>query len=53
MEARRVVKGTVGEMLSAYWTMGEKWPAIREAMLRGSGIPRNEFVGGNQSHPRR
>jgi 5,10-methylenetetrahydromethanopterin reductase len=43
-EARRVVKGTVGEMLSAYWTMGEKWPATREAMLRGSGIEESEFV---------
>jgi hypothetical protein len=31
-------------MLSAYWAMGEKWPAIREAMLRGSGIPEAEFV---------
>jgi 5,10-methylenetetrahydromethanopterin reductase len=43
-EARDVVKATVGEMLSAYWTMGEKWPAVRDAMLRGSGIPEPEFV---------
>jgi 5,10-methylenetetrahydromethanopterin reductase len=43
-EARQIVKGTVGEMLSAYWTMGEKWPATREAMLRGSGIPEAEFI---------
>jgi 5,10-methylenetetrahydromethanopterin reductase len=43
-EARQAVKGTVGEMLSAYWAMGEKWPVIREAMLRGSGIPEHEFV---------
>ncbi len=42
-EARRVVKGTIGEMLSAYWTMGENWPAIREAMMRGSGIPKEQF----------
>jgi 5,10-methylenetetrahydromethanopterin reductase len=44
-EARQVVKATVGEMLSAYWAMGEKWPAVREAMLRGSGIPEVEFAG--------
>lgn len=43
-EARQTVKATLGEMLSAYWTMGEKWPATREAMLRGSGIPQEEFV---------
>jgi 5,10-methylenetetrahydromethanopterin reductase len=43
-EARQVVKATLGEMLSAYWTMGEKWPAIREAMLRGSGIAEDQFV---------
>jgi 5,10-methylenetetrahydromethanopterin reductase len=43
-EARQLVKSTVGAMLSAYWAMGEKWPAIREAMLRGSGIPEAEFV---------
>ena len=44
VEARQIVKSTIGEMLSAYWAMGEKWPATREAMLRGSGIPENEFV---------
>jgi 5,10-methylenetetrahydromethanopterin reductase len=44
-EARQVVKATVGEMLSAYWAMGEKWPAVRDAMLRGSGIPEVELAG--------
>jgi 5,10-methylenetetrahydromethanopterin reductase len=43
-EARQIVKATLGDMLSAYWAMGEKWPAIRVAMLRGSGIPEEEFV---------
>lgn len=43
-EARRIVKATLAEMLSAYWSMGEKWPAVREAMLRGSDIPEEEFV---------
>jgi 5,10-methylenetetrahydromethanopterin reductase len=43
-EAHRVVKGTLGEMLGAYWTLYEKWPAVREAILCGSGIPEAEFV---------
>ena len=43
-EARAVVKPTIGEMLSAYWTMSERWPAIRQAMVKGSGIPEEEFV---------
>jgi 5,10-methylenetetrahydromethanopterin reductase len=43
-EARAVVKGTVGEMLSAYWTMSERWPAIRQAMVSESGILESEFI---------
>jgi 5,10-methylenetetrahydromethanopterin reductase len=43
-EARQTVKATVGEMLSTYWAMGEKWPAIQQAMLQGSGIAESEFV---------
>lgn len=44
VEARQAVKGTIAHMLSAYWKMGETSPAIREAMLRGSGISEQEFV---------
>ena len=43
-DARQTVKTTIGEMLSAYWAMGEKWPAIRQAMLQGSGIAEHELV---------
>jgi 5,10-methylenetetrahydromethanopterin reductase len=43
-EARQTVKRTVAELLSAYWAMGEKWPAIRQAILRGSGIAEEELV---------
>jgi 5,10-methylenetetrahydromethanopterin reductase len=43
-EARAVVKATVGEMLSAYWAMSKRWPAIRQAMVNGSGIPEQDFV---------
>jgi 5,10-methylenetetrahydromethanopterin reductase len=43
-EARQAIKATIAEMLSAYWAMGEKWPAVRAAMLRGSGIPDDEFA---------
>jgi 5,10-methylenetetrahydromethanopterin reductase len=43
-EARMLVKNVIGELLSAYWAMGEKWPAIRAAMLRGSAISEDEFA---------
>jgi len=43
-EARRMVRATIGEMLSAYWRMGSNWPAIRDAMVRESGIPVEEFA---------
>lgn len=43
-EARAIVKGTVGEMLSAYWTMSERWPAVRQAIVNGNDIPEDEFV---------
>jgi hypothetical protein len=38
------VKATIGELISAYWAMGEKSPAIQQAMLQGSGIPEDEIV---------
>lgn len=44
IEARQTVKTTIVELLSAYWAMGEKWPAIREAMLCASGISGDELV---------
>jgi len=43
-EARRMVRTTIGEMLGAYWRMGANWPAIRDAMVRESGIPPEEFA---------
>ena len=43
-EARRIVRATIGDMLSAYWGMGQQWPAVREAMVRESGIPVTEFA---------
>lgn len=42
--ARAAVRKTIAEMLPGYWTMGERWPAVREAMYGNSGIPENEFV---------
>jgi 5,10-methylenetetrahydromethanopterin reductase len=44
-EARRIVRTTIGEMLSAYWRMGAQWPAVRAGMVRESGIPPEEFAG--------
>jgi len=42
--ARAAVRKTIAEMLPAYWSMGARWPAVREAMYGKSGIPENEFV---------
>lgn len=43
-EARAAVRRTIAEMLPAYWAMGARWPAVREAMHGRSGIPEQEFV---------
>lgn len=43
-EARRIVRATIGEMLSAYWRMGAQWPAVRDAMVRESGISPDDFA---------
>lgn len=43
-EARAAIRKTIGEMLPGYWAMGERWPAVRDAMYRNSGIPEDEFV---------
>ena len=43
-EARRAVKGVIGEMLAAFWPAGGTWPEAREAIVRHSDIPRAEFV---------
>lgn len=42
--ARRRVRATLGEMLSAYWTLYDRWPATKAAIIRGSGIEEAEFV---------
>jgi 5,10-methylenetetrahydromethanopterin reductase len=43
--ARLQVRAVIGEMLSAYWRMGAGWPAIRDAMVRESGVAPEEFAG--------
>jgi 5,10-methylenetetrahydromethanopterin reductase len=44
-EARRGAKRAVGEMLPAYWALGERLPAARKALLLGSHIAEAEFAG--------
>jgi 5,10-methylenetetrahydromethanopterin reductase len=42
--ARQAAKAVIGEMLTAFWPAGIEWPALREAIVAQSGIPRPEFV---------
>jgi 5,10-methylenetetrahydromethanopterin reductase len=43
-EAHRLAKATVGDMLPAYWTLGARLPAARQALLDGSDILPAEFA---------
>jgi 5,10-methylenetetrahydromethanopterin reductase len=43
-DARRAAKRAVGEMLPAYWALGQRFPAAKNALLQGSGIVENEFA---------
>jgi len=43
-EARLIAKGAIGAMLAAFWPAGEDWPALRETIVRHSGVPKPEFV---------
>lgn len=43
-EARRIAKAAVGTMLSTFWPASGDWPALRDTIVRVSGIPKAEFV---------
>lgn len=43
-EARKVALGIFGRTLAEYWTLGERTPAYRVAMVRESGIPEAEVI---------
>src|SRR5438874_8172667 len=36
--ARHLAKTAIGEMLAAFWPAGSQWPAMRETIVRHSGI---------------
>ncbi len=42
--ARRRVCAALGEMLSAYWALYDRWPATKAAIIRDSGIEEKEFA---------
>jgi 5,10-methylenetetrahydromethanopterin reductase len=42
--ARRAARLAVGEMLPAYWTLGQRLPAAKAALTEGSGISEAEFA---------
>lgn len=43
-EARQVAKAEIGGMLAAFWPVGDEWPALREEIVRHSGISKVEVV---------
>jgi 5,10-methylenetetrahydromethanopterin reductase len=43
-EASHTAKAAIGGMLNALWPSGEDWPAMRETIVRHSGIGKAEFV---------
>ncbi|MFN0303460.1 MAG: LLM class flavin-dependent oxidoreductase [Burkholderiales bacterium] len=43
-EARKVAMSIFGRTLAEYWTLGERTPAYRVAMVRESGIPESDVV---------
>jgi hypothetical protein len=44
VEARRLAKGAVADMLPAYWALGQRLPGAKRALLEGSGIAEAEFA---------
>jgi 5,10-methylenetetrahydromethanopterin reductase len=43
-EAHRVAKAMIGEMLPAYWSLGERVPSARSAMLHAKDLPGSEIA---------
>ncbi len=43
-EARDMMKKTIGEMLPGFWSLGDRFPAARAALLRDSRIAEPDFV---------
>jgi 5,10-methylenetetrahydromethanopterin reductase len=43
-QARRLAMQAVADMLPAYWRLGQRLPAAKQAMLEGSGISETDFA---------
>jgi len=43
-EAQRLAKKTIAHMLTAFWPSGHDWPALRDEIVRHSGIPKPEII---------
>jgi 5,10-methylenetetrahydromethanopterin reductase len=43
-EARCVATAAIGDMLAAFWPVGGEWPALREEIVRHSGISKVEVI---------
>jgi 5,10-methylenetetrahydromethanopterin reductase len=43
-KAQRVAKTMLGEMLPAYWSLGERVPSAKSAMLRAKGLVESDIA---------
>jgi len=43
-EAQHVAKAAIGEMLAAFWPLGNDWPVLRETIVAHSGITKPEMI---------
>jgi 5,10-methylenetetrahydromethanopterin reductase len=43
-EAHRLAKTMIGEMLPAYWSLGERVPSAKSAMLRAKDLPESDIA---------
>ena len=43
-EAERVGRRTIAEMVASFWSLGQRVPSAKEALLDGTNIPEDEFA---------
>ncbi len=43
-EAERIGRRTIAEMVASFWSLGQRVPTAKEALLDGTGIPEDEFA---------
>src|SRR5262249_15133539 len=43
-EAYRLAKAAIGEMLPSFWTLGQRVPAAKAALLKAAGVSEADFA---------